>query len=810
MKRPIFIIALGCIFGILMGLYFNIVSYFFTILLILLLKILMKRKLKIARICKIFLTKSIIITFILSTSLSNIYTKYCNNMYEEIYKKSLKCKFTAIVISSKKEGNYSNTYLIKIKNNENNAIYNNKIFLLKISKSRDIGLSYGDKIDFLGEYIRPEVARNYKGFDYSKYLKSQKIFGTFKIENVKVIDKNNVSFMENVSYNVKCRIINNIREILPANTRELFLGILIGYNDNLQEEIKMNFSRSSLSHLLAVSGAHVACIVMGLIFIFKKLKLSKPIRNTLVIIFLIFFMYITDFASSVVRAAIMGIISLIPTLIYRKKDIKTSISIPLILILIYNPYKILDIGLVLSYMATIGIIISNKIYNKSCSKAKNKIFIYLKEIILITLFANIFVIPIIIYNFNTISLTFIISNLVAGVLIEPITIGGLLIIVLSFLDIKIACLISVPYNILLRILDFTSKIVSKISFSQIIVPTPNIFVIFLYYVIILFLFISIYFIKQYNNRFLIKKLMKIYTTCFEIFKINIKKNLIIFCALLVIIQLLKTIPRDLKIYFIDVGQGDSSLVITPTNKKVLIDGGGVEIGNYDVGKNILFPYLLDRQITNIDYVFISHFDTDHCGGLIYVLKNMKVKNIVIAKQFEYSDNYNEILTIAKNKKIKIYKVVAEQKIRIDKNVYFDILWPNSREAINENVLNNNSMVCKLTYKSFSMMFTGDIEKVAEESILKKYKNNKKMLNADVLKIAHHGSKTSSTMEFIEAVSPKYAVIGVGKDNKFGHPSDITIKNLKSKEISIYRTDMMGEITMKVNKQKGILIGKMIN
>lgn len=265
--------------------------------------------------------------------------------------------------------------------------------------------------------------------------------------------------------------------------------------------------------------------------------------------------------------------------------------------------------------------------------------------------------------------------------------------------------------------------------------------------------------------------------------------------------------KNLQIYFVDVGQGDCTLICTPQGKNILIDGGGSENSSYDVGKNILFPYLLSRRITKLDYLFISHFDSDHVGGLIYILKELKVKNIIIGKQYEEYENYKKISKIAKEKNIKIKVVEAGKRLKIENNVYFDILWPDTDKMISQNGINNNSLVCKLTYKNFSMLFTGDIEKEAEDAILNKYKNSSELLKADILKVAHHGSKTSTTYKILTIVNPKYAVIGVGKDNKFGHPSDITIENLNKENIQIYRTDQMGEIVIRTNGRKVKLCSK---
>lgn len=164
---------------------------------------------------------------------------------------------------------------------------------------------------------------------------------------------------------------------------------------------------------------------------------------------------------------------------------------------------------------------------------------------------------------------------------------------------------------------------------------------------------------------------------------------------------------------------------------------------------------------------------------------MKVKNVIIAKQVEISNHFEEFLKIVKEKNINLKVVEKGDKISIEKNLYFYVLWPDSSNDINENALNNNALVCKLYYKNFSCIFTGDIEEVAEKEIVKLYANTN-LLNSTVLKVAHHGSKTSSTQEFLELVKPKIALIGVGSNNLYGHPNiDVLtrLNNLRYKSFS---------------------------
>lgn len=191
------------------------------------------------------------------------------------------------------------------------------------------------------------------------------------------------------------------------------------------------------------------------------------------------------------------------------------------------------------------------------------------------------------------------------------------------------------------------------------------------------------------------------------------------------------------------------------------------------------------------------------------MKELKVRHVIISKQGEESDNYQKFKEIVRKKKIKVIVVEKGERVQIERNLYFDILWPNSSNIISENVLNNNSIVCKLYYKNLSMLFTGDIEEIAEKEIIQEYKNNLSILNSNILKVGHHGSKTSSSQEFIEEIKPNISLIGVGKNNKFGHPNDNVIERLENLGSKVYRTDKNGEVSVIVNNQGKVRVKKIL-
>ena len=679
-------------------------------------------------------------------------------------------------------------YKIKIKSGE----YKDKKFYLYTDKNKN--LKYGDLIKINGEYIAPSKARNYKGFDYREYLKTKEIYGSIKVDNnkIKIIERNKLNLIFTLSNKIRNYIVDKSKQLLPQESSSLLVGLLIGEKSGIPEDVIQNFKISNLSHMLSVSGAHTSYIILGLTYILTKSNFSKRWIYIITIISLFLFMFITNFTASVTRACFMAIIALSASLLYRKDDIWTSISISLLAILISNPFSINGIGFQLSYLGTIGIILFNKNVESFLNKIKvtNK----LSKLLSVTISAQIMIMPIMAYKFNTISLTFFISNVLASPFLGINMILGFITIFVSLISFNLAKMLAILLDLALKILIFISEFTAKNPLSNIIIKTPYVFTIILIYCLVLILN-YIYSVSNSNKnlRLFQKSLLK------KLNKRNIKKSLSIMLGLIIIFNIFlfsySLVPKKLRIHFIDVGQGDSCLVITPNSKKILIDGGE--------GKpEVLLSYLLDRKIKSIDFILISHFDSDHCNGLIEVIKNLNVKNILISKQAYFCDEYKKIANIINSKKIKVTFVKQGDSLNIDKNVKLNIFYP--PEELEYDDLNNNSIVAKITYNSFSVLFTGDIEK-SEEDLLNKYKMQE--LKSDILKIAHHGSRTSSSENFLEAVKPKIALIGVGENNTFGHPNNGVLERLENINCKIYRTDKMGEIEITVNKKGKILIKK---
>lgn len=782
MKRPVLIALIGYIIGIIWELYLgiSIAPVLIAILVFYCCSILINGQAMpnstvnyalfveyIKRIVySILFKKDNKIVFIILTSMliSNSITTHLNNRYENLFKGiERNSNIVATVISDEKQKEYTTSYTIKVNKINGDSKFKNTKLILNISNNREFRLQYGDQIHFTGDYIEPETQRNYKGFDYAKYLKTLGIYGTVDYIRTNSVEHKKLNKIDLFFRNISNNIEKNIKKILSEDEANLLIGLLLGETTEIDENIKENFRNSGLYHILAVSGTHVVYVIIAISYLVDKMNISSKGKKILKICGIICFSLIVNNTVSVIRAVLMAIIAIGAEVFFRHKDIINSIATSMLIILICNPYNINSISFQLSYMGVIGIVILNATYLKLLVKIRVKE--NLAKNISVILAAQTAIIPIMIINYHTISLTFLLANLLSTYITGAIIILGFLSVIISFLSLKIARIFSVVLSILINFLNLIAKICGEIPCSKIFVTTPKSIVIVLYYILLVFICRGIYKDRMYS----IWKQIITNTT-------NKRKIIITVLIVIIISSIYNYISRDLHIYFIDVGQGDSTLIITPNNKKILIDGGGTEenSSSYDVGENTLVPYLLNRGIKEIDFIMISHFDTDHSGGIIAVLESINVKNIIISKQIEKSHNFTTIMNIAISKNINVIVVKKGDVINVDNDVEIRILYPENKLYFDD--LNNNSIVAKLLYKNFSILFTGDIESKAEERVIEITKSK---LQATILKVAHHGSITSSTEEFLKYVKPKIALIGVGKNNKFGHPNEEVLERLNS-------------------------------
>ncbi len=532
---------------------------------------------------------------------------------------------------------------------------------------------------------------------------------------------------------------NKLQKYINRKKAHTYLNIFILSNKNdLDKEVLNSYQVNGLSHLFSISGMHITLLLGTILKLLDKVSYNRYYKYILLIIILIIYMYLTDFTPSILRSGIMFILLTLNKLFNFKIKTKNIIMLTFIIIVLINPYYIYNLGFQLSYLISFYLIIFAHIINKH----KN----YFKKLFITSLISFLVSFPIIISNYYQVNLLSIIINL----LFVPI---------ISYIVLPLAFItLILPTDSLLiltmDILEGISLSLTNINYLLLELPKPSIYLIIIYYAIITLLLI--------NKKCFIPLL----TTIF-IHKISINFN------------------PNMEIVFLDVSQGDSILLHYPHNKyNILIDTGGNY--NYEISKNIIIPYLKSKGINKIDYLILTHGDYDHMGESINLIENFKVEKVIF-NCGPYNDLEKELIKVLEKKKIKYYSCIKE--LNIDKN---KLQFLNTKEYDNEN---DNSNVIYTELNGYKFMFMGDSGIEKEKDILDKYN----ISDIDVLKVGHHGSKTSSDKKFIDEIKPKYSIISVGKNNRYGHPNKEVLDTLNDSKI--YRTDQDGSIMLKIKNNK---------
>ncbi len=648
-------------------------------------------------------------------------------------------------------------------------------------------IGYRTRLSFQGVINRPKGATNPGGFNYQRYLASLGVSGTVNIFNSEVTTKGIEpgGMINRLGYGIKNKVLGIVEYCLSKNQAGLLAGMIIGYKDGLDENAFEAFSKAGLTHIMVASGMNVAFIILPLLFLFKRLNIGNRASSVITIFVLILFVFVTGFSASVVRAVIMGIIILIGKIIMREPDIYTSISAAALIILFINPFTIFDIGFQLSFGATLSLVMFYPVIKAGVSQIRIPEII--ADTLAATLAAQIGVVPITLYYFNNLSIISVVSNLLVVPMVQIITIIGFIMVFAGLIDINLAVLIGYINNTFLSFVLFVTETSSKVPFASLKLPTPPMWMIITYYVWIIYTFIG----RERLNRLLGFK--------------KVKWAVVILLAISLLIG--KIIPKPIEITFLDVGQGDGAFIRTTQGTKVLIDGGGREAGSkssFDIGKSVMVPFILDTGTKSIDIVIASHGHSDHTEGLEAVLEEIKVGMLVLPDTD--GNGFEKLKNICTGKGIKIELCKKGDIIKLDNETRFEVMNPLefSMDELSQQSLNNSSLVLKLIYKNFSVLFTGDSEIPVEERLV----GSQLKLQSDLIKVGHHGSTTSSSTEFIERINPEYAVISVGEHNKFGHPSQFVVDRLTEKNIKLYRTDESGAVTVK-SYGRGLKVSTML-
>lgn len=644
------------------------------------------------------------------------------------------------------------------------------LITVKGSKSSNLP-SYGSRITVDTNLEKPAGQRNPGGFNYRTYLFGLGIsaIGYAAPADLRVVETGKGNKLLALGLEARKRVLHVIYAVLPEEQAALLGGMLIGDKERLDEDVQQQFGDAGLSHIMAVSGANIAFLLLPLLALMKRLSIRRDRAGILMILFLIFFVAITGFSASVVRAVLMASLVLLGRFLWRQSDIITSLSFAGLILLLWNPYQLYHAGFQLSFGATLAIVLLYKDIQQLLYKMHIRSFV--GDALAVILSAQLGVLPILLIHFNQFTPWALAANLIVTPVLGCITIGGMVLAVLGQISLELAAFAGYFTYPLLSFVLWVSRSISRLPYASIPVATPSFLWIITYFT---YLWVALRILPGHKP-----KLVRIKGAAAAAA-----------CTLLLLLQ--SPPAGQLTAVFMDVGQGDSMVMVSPTGKAVLIDGGGRfgAEGQKGVGERTVIPCLLDLGITQIDVMIATHAHLDHIQGLEEVLGTLRVKRLVIPRVLE-QDAFSELLELCRNKKVEVAMCSAGDTIIIDSSTQLEVLSPEKDTAPAAGEMNNTSLVMMLRHGDVSMLLTGDAEQEIEQQLMKQGMP----LQAQLMKLGHHGSDSSSTEEFLEAVQPEAAVISVGR-NEFGHPAPNILERLEKLGIRAYRTDKEGAVRVK--------------
>jgi competence protein ComEC len=640
-------------------------------------------------------------------------------------------------------------------------------YLSVISKSSTI--EYGDRVEIKGRVEEIDDLTNPGIMSYADYLKNKGIRCRVRSPRSppKIIEHGG-NFFKKLSINLKNHLMVVPQKTLPEPYATLLSSIVFGTKAaKAPKEIKETYKRAGVAHLLVASGMHLGILVGVCLFLVRSLRMPLGIGILITSAVNIFYALMTGAGPSIMRAAIMAEIMLVGLLFEKEKEVYTSMAIAAFLILLFTPKTLFEVGFQLSFAATWAMVYIAPVINE---KIKDRMPKALSSLVSVAIAPVLATVPITLFHFSQTSLIGIITNILLLPWIGFVVILGFVSTVLGTIFLPLGELINGANLILLWIAHNIVSGLASLPFAMAFFAPPKFPIIFAYYLGLI----------GFVNTIKRGKLPKMN-----------KFRYIVFFLIIAVVLFWNSALYDsagLKITVLDVGQGDSILIESPSGKKILVDGGEEKMG-----ERIVVPYLQKQGINRLDMVILTHPHEDHLGGLRPVLSKLKV-DAVVDPGCEYKTKaYQRFKDLISRNKIKYHFARAGEIINFDKDVKAYILHPTL--PFFENV-NNNSIVFNLKYKNFSMLFTGDNERGGESRILEHFSPSS--IHAKILKAGHHGSHTSSSDQFLAVVRPQAAVISCGKRNKFRHPHKSTINKLNDNRIKTYRTDLQGAIVIKSN------------
>lgn len=645
----------------------------------------------------------------------------------------------------------------------------------------------GWEISIKGRVSFPDPPRNPGFFDYALYLKTKNIHSLLLSSVNHIVPLKEKNSVLRILKELQMHYVASLDPVLSEDSKALLLGMLFGDKSLLSEDLYESFRENGTAHILAVSGIHVGILYVSIMALFRNRKSALP--SIVILLVLVLYAALSSFSPSVTRATLMVALHVIAKHLYQRYDLLCATSFAGFLMLLWNPWTLFHPGFQLSFLAMLLLsflmpFTQSKLDRKIRGGSLGAMVELFRPFIPVVVF-QIGMIPMMAYLFQYISLSSFFLNppilFFAGIVIPM----GMVAFLLCFPGGILFDLTGTALDLILEAMIAMSQLTSSVEWAAFSVVRPPLFGVALFYGL-LFLFTSeqVFILARKKKRQIIVAL--VLWICLASFAASIWFG---------------DLEGNAEITFVDVGQGDCIHVRTPSGKNILIDGGGSL--EYDVGKEVLLPYFLKNGVSHLDFVVVTHLHEDHYGGIVSLSHLLPVKtlglfeaNILREKEVlaETGLDQNQLVYLAKG-----------DRIQFDQEVSLEVLYPAQgveetyRKLMEEEADENaSSLIIKVTYEGVSLLITGDVGIEGETNLLASYSSDQRhLLEADILKVGHHGSRFSTGDAFLEAVNPKIAVIQVGRNN-FGHPHADIIEKLEKKDIMVYRNDNQGAILLKID------------
>ncbi|MFO7952020.1 MAG: DNA internalization-related competence protein ComEC/Rec2 [Bacillota bacterium] len=657
---------------------------------------------------------------------------------------------------------------------------------------------FGDSLRIRGTINEPRGLRNPGGFDYRFYLRSRGIDAVMNLQpaQVSMQGKGTVNLIATSAVSLRSDMAKLIKHELSYPAGEILTAMLFGQRHHLPEEIEYNFRRAGAAHLMAVSGLHVGLVAALVLGLGRILGLRGRLPVIMAIITVLAYAYLTGLRPPALRAAIMINITLGAFLLDRERDLPTAIAAAALLTLFINPLLLFSIGFQLSYAATLILVYAYRPLEHLLAQIKCPAF--LRSPVAITLAAQLGVLPLCVYYFHHLTAGALFFNLLLLPLIAFVVGLGLFGALLALLFQPAGAYLLWAAYPLLELMILVTGLSNLPGFYLPVNPPSLTFLIVFYSFLAAGLFIYYHWLDRNRDQVRVRFVEYLKMALFSFlpstrFRFHFFAGIVLLPVVAAVwISILIPSEQNLKVTFIDVGQGAAALVETPCEAVIMVDAGGelpIHGEPGEIGERVILPFLRHRGVNELDLAVVSHSHEDHFGGFLSVIGEIPIKHMLISPVPGETVYYEELLEQADKKGIPVKKTYSGDVWRCGPDLSIKMLGPPEKLFSGTGSdLNNNSIVFLLSYREIRMLFTGDIEDAAAKDLL----GRRVDLKADLLQVPHHGGYMEVMPEFLAAVKPEKAVIQVGP-NHFGHPHPHVTDSLKEAGVVIFRTDQHGAV-----------------